>query len=171
MKLYFLVHLVVLIMGVLLDFESVQVLQLLPCKCVGNVLIFGKPNSTMFDEFRNELQMYLDETTLAVDERKHEHVMHMPLPISIRHLQELIEERLKRSTDSTPTIPTQEWIYLQFWPSNPYSEAALRHTGWFKVKFGVQVRQLHKDHPDRHYVSALLKLLRALPYSTARVCY
>ena len=31
----------VLIVGVLLDFESVQVLQLLPCKCVGNLLILS----------------------------------------------------------------------------------------------------------------------------------
>ena len=38
----------------------------------------GKPNSTIFDEFWDELQLYLDETTLAVDERWHGDVMHMP---------------------------------------------------------------------------------------------
>jgi len=42
------------------------------------------------------------------------------------------------------------------WPSNQFTNRAVRHTGRFKVKFGVQVRQLRKEHPDQHYVSALL---------------
>ena len=60
-----------------------------------------------------------------------------------------------------PPVPSQDWIRLQFWPSNVYTEQALRYTGRFNVKFGVQIRQLRKDHPDRHYVSALLKYARS----------
>ena len=50
----------------------------------------GKPNSTIFNAFWQELQLYLDQTNLAVDERRHEDVLHMPLAISIRNLQEII---------------------------------------------------------------------------------
>ena len=46
----------------------------------------GKPNSTIFDTFWQELQLYLDETNLAVDERRHGDVLHMPLAISICNL-------------------------------------------------------------------------------------
>ena len=53
----------------------------------------GKPNSTIFDKFWDELQAYFDEMTLAVDERRHGDVLHMPLAISIRQLQEVIVER------------------------------------------------------------------------------
>ena len=122
----------------------------------------GKPNSTIFDKFWEELQAYFDETPLAVDERRHGDVLHMPLAISIRQLQEVVTERLKKkSPDAVPPIPSQEWIRLQFWPTNPFSDRALRYTGRFEVKFGVQVRQLRKDHVDRHYVSALLQYLRS----------
>ena len=36
----------------------------------------------------------------------------------------------------------------------------MRYTGQFKVKFGVQICQLRKSHPDSHYVSALLQYTR-----------
>ena len=52
----------------------------------------GKPNSTMFDEFWHELQLYMDEVNLAVDERRHGDVLHMPLAISIRNLQEIVAQ-------------------------------------------------------------------------------
>jgi len=55
-----------------------------------------------------------------------------------------------------PPIPSAEWIRLQFWPSNPYSGSALRYTGQFQVKHGVQVCQLRKDHPDARYVGNIL---------------
>ena len=118
----------------------------------------GKPNSTIFDKFWHELQLYFDEVTLAVDERRHGDIMHMPLAISIRSLQETISDRLlQKFPDSVPPVPSQEWIRLQFWPCNPYTDRAIRYTGQFKIKFGVQIRQMRKEHPDSHYVSALLK--------------
>ena len=43
----------------------------------------GKIKSSVFDLFWDELKLYLDETTLAVDERRHGEVIHMPFAISI----------------------------------------------------------------------------------------
>ena len=65
----------------------------------------GNPQSAIFDVFWQELQHYLDEIT-AVDERRHGDVLHMPLAISVRHLQELIKKRLEEKFPvSTPAIP------------------------------------------------------------------
>ena len=120
----------------------------------------GNPRSTKFDEFWSELASY-EETTLAVDERRHTDVLHMPLAISIRHIHDLISERLeKKFPGEKKPIPSLEWIRYQFWPKNPFSTSALRYTGRFPVKFGVQIRQMRKSHPDARYVSVLLKYLK-----------
>ena len=122
----------------------------------------GKVNTCQFDPFWGELQAFLDEEVLAVDERRHGDVLHMPFATSLRHLRELIQARLKaKFPNQCPPIPCLEWIRLQFWPANKYTLRALKYTGRFRVKFGIQVRQLHKDHIDSHYVSALLKYARA----------
>ena len=111
--------------------------------------------------FWQELQTFLDEIDAAVDERRHDDTLHMPFALSIRHLREIVEERLKQKfPDSTSAIPSVKWIRLQFWLSNQYTNQAIRYTGRFNVKFGVQIRQLRKDHPDKHYVSALLQYVR-----------
>ena len=126
----------------------------------------GKVNVSHFDRFWEELQ---SEISLAVDERRHGDVLHMPFATSLRHLRELISDRLKEKyPDNCPLVPGLEWIRLQFWPSNQYTTRALKYTGKFKVKFGVQVRQLHKDHQDSHYVSALLQYVKsfAIAFST-----
>ena len=88
---------------------------------------------------------------LAVDDRRHGKTLHMPLAISVRHLHEKIIERL-----SVNEMPSEEWRRLQFWPPNPYT---LHYSGRLLVKFGVQIRQLRNDHPDQHYVSALLQYM------------
>jgi len=87
--------------------------------------------------------------------------MHMPLAISICHLQDIITECLqKKYTDILLAVPPTEWIRLQFWPSNPFCSAALCYTGKFKVKHGVQVWQLRKDHPNaREYFKVCERLL------------
>ena len=118
----------------------------------------GNPSSTIFDCFWQELQAYLDELLVAVDDRQHGETLHMPLAISIRHLREKIIERLRLThVNEMPVVPSEEWIRLQFWPPNPYTSQALHYSGRFQVKFRVQIRQLRKDHPDQHYVSALLQ--------------
>ena len=115
----------------------------------------GNPKSTKFDIFWQELSTFLEEDA-AVDERRHSDILHMPAAISIRHLREVIVQRLdlKFPGEAKP-IPSEEWIRLQFWPCNPYSGSALKYTGKFAVKYGVQIRQLRKDHPDGRYVNVL----------------
>ena len=54
-------------------------------------------------------------------------------------------------------MSSEEWIRLQFCPSNPFANSALRHTGRMNIKYAVQARQLRKDHPDSHYVNTLLQ--------------
>ena len=39
----------------------------------------------ILDCFWQELQAYLDELLLAVDDRRHGETLHMPLAISVRH--------------------------------------------------------------------------------------
>lgn len=121
----------------------------------------GNPKTSLFDSFWEELQAYLDEITPAVDDRRHGEVLHMPYAVSARHLREIVAERLKQKfPDSSPAIPSTEWLRLQFWPANPFTSRAIHYTGRFNVKFGVQIRQLRKEHPDSHYVSALLQYVR-----------
>ena len=122
----------------------------------------GKAQSSLFDAFWDELQAYLDEINLAVDERRHGDTLHMAFATSLRHLQEIISDRLcQKFPQECRPIPSLEWIRLQFWPCNQYNAVALRYTGRFRVKFGMQVRQLHRDHQDSHYVSALLQYVKS----------
>ena len=81
----------------------------------------GNPNSTRFDVFWDELAQYLEDTTMAVDERRHTSVMHMPIAISVRNLRDIIVERLQKKHSNLPPVPSLEWIRLQFWPSSPYA--------------------------------------------------
>ena len=46
----------------------------------------GNPKSTTSDTFWREGQAYLDEITLAVDDRRHGETLHMPLAIPVCHL-------------------------------------------------------------------------------------
>ena len=80
----------------------------------------------------------------------------MLIAVSIRHLREVMIERLdKKFPGHNNPVLSEEWIWLQFWPSNPYLFSALKYTGQFKVKYGVQICQLRKDHPDGRYVNVL----------------
>ena len=100
--------------------------------------------------FWDELSVYLEEVNPTVDDRRHSSVLHMPVAISLCHLRDTVKERLQQKHPQLQEIecPSLEWLRLQFWPRNPYSTAALRHTGRFDLKFGVQVRQLRHSHPD-----------------------
>ena len=88
----------------------------------------------------------------------------MPIAISIRDLREIIINRLevKHSIPlpSNINIPSNEWIRLQFWPTNPISARAMHYTGQFNIKYQIQARQLRKDHPDAHYCACLFHYLR-----------
>lgn len=101
----------------------------------------GSPTAMHFDDFWAELSTFLEEVNPAVDDCRHRETLHMPIAVSIRHLREIIVERLAQKFPSDDkAIPSDEWIRLQFWPKNPFGHSALRHTGRFNVKFAVQIR-------------------------------
>jgi len=79
---------------------------------------------------------------LVTDERQHESVLYMPLALSVCDLCEIIVERLKiihnNPLPSTIHIPSQEWIRLQFCPTNATTTRSIHHTSRFNVKFQVQ---------------------------------
>ena len=83
---------------------------------------------------------------LAVDERRHGTVLYIPFALSVRDLREIIVERLKKihnfSIPSTIHIPSEEWIRLQFCPTNATTTRAIYHTSRFNVKYKVQCRLL-----------------------------
>ena len=49
---------------------------------------------------------------------------------------------------------------LQFYPSDAASYSAMRYTGRFAMRWGVQQRVLRKEHPDAHYCAAIFLYLR-----------
>ncbi|CAB4391120.1 unnamed protein product [Rhizophagus irregularis] len=117
-----------------------------------------------FDIFWNELDMYFNEETPAVDDRRHNTTMHMPLAISIRDLRDIILAKLHiKNGEPLPAeiyIPSCEWIRLQFWPTNSTTTKAIQYTGRYQVKFKVQGRLLRKKSVDSHYCAALFCYLR-----------
>ncbi|PKB95198.1 hypothetical protein RhiirA5_475802, partial [Rhizophagus irregularis] len=120
---------------------------------------------TKFNEFWNETDAYFNEQNLlAVDERRHGTILYMPLALSVRDLREIVTERLKIIySDPLPFtihIPSDEWIRLQFCPTNATTTRSMHHTGQFNVKFKVQGRLLRKSSDDAHYCAALFRYLR-----------
>ena len=123
----------------------------------------GNPGSSKFNAFWEELGLYIEELTPAVDDRRHSEIPHMPVAISLRHLLDIVRSRIEQKhpgDESKLQVPSLEWLRLQFWPRNPYSSSSLRHTGQLDLKFGVQVQQLRHDHVDSHYVSVVLRYLK-----------
>ena len=89
----------------------------------------GKHSSSKFDDFWLELHNYIEELGPAIQERRHGDAMYMPVAISVSHLREIISGRLqKKFPQKEVSIPSLEWIRLQFLPRNPYTSTALRYT-------------------------------------------
>lgn len=110
----------------------------------------------VFQLFWDELAKYFDEYEAAVHERRHGSTLYLPAAISVEDLRTMISERLPQDTP----IPSNEWIRLQFCPSNPYAISALRYTGKFNMKFQVQRRQLRGSHVDAKYGTYQYRLLK-----------
>jgi hypothetical protein len=91
-------------------------------------------------------------------------MMFMPVAISIRELRETILELLQNNHHiedfSIISIPSEEWIRLQFWPKNIYAKTAIQYSGRFRISYKVQSRLLQKSHPDAHYCAALFRYIR-----------
>ena len=124
-----------------------------------------------YNQFWEECEAVLNEDIgLAVDDRRHSEVTHLASAVSVRDLRERVAARLPEGT----TVPSNEWLRLQFWPKTKCAKTSLHYTGRLKVRFMIQQRQFRKQHPDEHYAAAMFRYLRehALKYReySAFVC-
>ena len=103
-----------------------------------------------YDVFWDQCSRFLNESVgTAVDDRRHDNVVHLAQAISIRDLRNQVEQHCPAGTP----IPSLEWIRLQFWPKSHQSKQSCRYTGRLEVKFAVQRRQWRLNHDDAHYLS------------------
>ena len=127
----------------------------------------GQPGNTKFDAFWAECQKFFDEHVAAVSERRHgADFLYLPFAISVEDLWQQVKARLP---DDTP-VPSNEWIRLQFWPSDPYTSRAMHHTGRFDIKFRVQSRLVRAEHPDSKYVAVQYKYLKHFAVKFREYC-
>lgn len=109
---------------------------------------------SQYDTFWEECDKILQESVgTAADDRQHSDVTHIATAISVRDFRDQVASRCPKGT----SIPSVEWIRLQFWPKTDHSKRALAHTGRFKVQFRVQQRQFRKDPPDAHYAAGIFR--------------
>ena len=114
----------------------------------------GRPEK--YAPFWDAVSCLLNENALkAVDSRRHRLMCHLAVAFSVADLRNQIVA--KHPDIEAPSI---EWIRCQFWPRNPFSYSAKKHTGRLNIKFMVQSRQVSCDHPDVHYCAAIFKYLR-----------
>ena len=88
----------------------------------------GNPGSTDFDILWEELRLYIEELTPAMDDRQHSDVPHMPVAISLHHLLNIVKIRIEQKypdDKSKLQLPSLKWLHLQFWSHNPYSSSTL----------------------------------------------
>ena len=109
-----------------------------------------------YDAFWKACEQVLNEQIgLAVDDRRHDQVTHITSAVSVHDLW----ERAKSLCPGGTTIPSQEWLCLQFWPKICHAHVSLQYTGRLNVKYMVQ-RQFRKDHSDIYYTGAVFKYMR-----------
>ena len=73
-------------------------------------------HKTKFDTFWSKCSKILSEVVgLAVDDRRHTSVTHLVKAISVRDLLEQVKARCPPDC----SIPSHEWLRLQFWPKTP----------------------------------------------------
>ena len=110
-----------------------------------------KDREGKFDEFWVEAANVLDELCVP-DERRQNSVLHKSRNIrSISHLKELTIEELKSKNKSIEHIPSEEWIRLQFIPTDIWANVSEKYTGRFNTRFSLQKQLLQKFHPDHKF--------------------
>ena len=117
----------------------------------------GNPKSDKFDVF---LEWVVWIFRRNHNERWQGDIMHMPLAISIHHLWGILYLSVYRRSIQR----CQHW--MDKIAVLAYSSAALRYTGKFKVKYGVHVRKLRKDHPDARYMGLFCSTWKGALFST-----
>ncbi|KAK3097052.1 hypothetical protein FSP39_005923 [Pinctada imbricata] len=117
----------------------------------------GRPKNEALDPFWEEAQKYFDEAAV-VDDRRQGQQMYMPLAISMRSLIETIAARLPLGS----ACPSVSWLRLNFWPSNPYTKAAMCYTGKFNVRYAVQQRLIRQKHPDADFTFKQFQMMKEM---------
>ena len=117
----------------------------------------GRPMDESLNPFWDEVGKFLDESSI-VDDRRHGEVTYLPLAISISDLIRHIKERLPVGTK----CPSESWVRLEFWLTNPYYKSAVNYTGRFPVKYSVQQRLLRKKHIDSKYCAKILQYMKEM---------
>ena len=108
--------------------------------------------------FFENCEKYINsQAEVAVDERRHDSIVHMATSMSAPVL---LREVTSMCPPDTP-VPSVKWLLLQFWPKDPTKKSSMQYTGRLKVKYMVQARQFRANHPDAHYASALFRNQRA----------
>ena len=116
-----------------------------------------------YEEFWEAAAQYIaDVAETAVDDRRHDPVLHLATAMSTSHLLKEVKKRLDVLAKSEVPCPSEQWLRLQFWPADPSRRSSLQYTGRLKIKYQVQARQIRKQHEDAHYCSALLKYLKEM---------
>ena len=117
----------------------------------------GRLKNEDYEPFWQEVQKYLDEKSV-VHERRSSEITYLPLAISFEDFKNQIAARLPKECK----IPSNSWIRLNFWPQNPYNQAAKYYTGRFKVKYAVQQRLLRGQHMDSSYSAHLFSYVKQM---------
>lgn len=107
------------------------------------VLDNGADRNGKFDAFWEA--RHIIEPYQAPDDRRHGDMMHLNAVISIRDLHQRAKQYWylsDRGLESS-SIPSEEYLRLQFHPSNVYSLSAERYRLRFSMKFKMQVYIQH----------------------------
>ena len=67
---------------------------------------------------------------------------------------------LKKNSKEMPNIPCEEWIRLQFTPSNIWRYRNKNFTMRFDIKMRLQKRLCRKSHPDQKYGCVLFNYFK-----------
>ena len=82
----------------------------------------GKKNIPSLMDFGMKFTKLFEEYQTTVHERRHGTYHYLPFAVSIR---ELIEQVKRRKPDIA--VPSEEWVRLQFTPTNPFGHIRLKH--------------------------------------------
>ena len=93
----------------------------------------------------------MEHDTVPHERRHGSAVYRAPACQSLIQLRETTIKYLNDNNIKDFDIPSDEWIRLQFTPSNCWTERSKKFTKRFNVKMGIQTRLTRKHHPDQKY--------------------
>ena len=119
-----------------------------------------KEREGKFNEFWQATNTILDENFIP-DERRKDQILHRSSNVrSHAHLVDLVIDRLRLENKSIDNIPSEEWVRLQFEPSNKWARTSEKYTQQFHATFVLQTRLIRKYHPDHKFGSVLFNYFK-----------